>query len=113
MAVKIAVLKSGEDVIADIKELVEKETDKQISLLFENPYVVTLEKQDNLYLTEEKVEPSASIHFTPWMPLTKETKIMIPHDWVVTVVDPHDDILSSYLQKFGENNDSESTYSAE
>ena len=108
MAVKIAVLKSGEDVIADIKEIVEKETDKQISLLFENPYVVSIEKQDSLLLTEEAETPSANIHFSSWMPLTKETKIMIPHDWVVTIVEPHEDILNSYLEKFGETNDSQS-----
>jgi hypothetical protein len=113
MSVKIAVLKSGEDVIADIKEIVEKETEKGISLLFENAYVVTVEKQNTMFLTEETAPPSANIHFTPWMPLTRETKIMIPHDWVVTIVEPHEDILNSYLEKFGETNDSTSNHSEE
>ena len=108
MTVKIAVLKSGEDVIADVKEIVEKDTEKQISLLFENPYVVTVEKQESIQLTEEKTPATANIHFSSWMPLTKETKFMIPHDWVVTIVEPHEDILNSYLEKFGETNDSQS-----
>jgi len=39
MSVKLAVLKSGEHVIADIKELVDS-NEKVVSLVFENPYVV-------------------------------------------------------------------------
>ena len=41
MAVKLAVLKSGEDVVADIKELCD-EQDNVVALVFSNPVVVKL-----------------------------------------------------------------------
>jgi hypothetical protein len=41
MSIKLALLKSGEEVIADIKEIVNEE-EKIVSLLFSNPYVVKL-----------------------------------------------------------------------
>lgn len=108
MTVQLAILKSGEEIITDIREIVDKDTEKQVSLVFINPYVVSVNSNETLYLTEEKVEPYASISFTPWVPLSKATQYFVPHDWVVTICEPHDDILNSYLQKFGEENDSES-----
>ena len=107
MAVKIAVLKSGEDVIADVKEIIDKETEKQLSLVFTNPYVVTVSKTtETIFLTEENTNDNqASVNFTKWMPLTEDTDIMVPYDWVVTFINPHTDILNSYLEKFGDKTD--------
>ena len=39
MSTKLALLKSGEDVIADIKEIRQETTDELISYLFKNPYL--------------------------------------------------------------------------
>ena len=48
MTVKLALLKSGEQVISDIKELVD-ENQKVISFVFENPYVVQFLTAELLY----------------------------------------------------------------
>ena len=51
MTVKLAILKSGEDVIADIKEVISKDDNKILSFVFKDPYAVKL--ITNHLLTEE------------------------------------------------------------
>jgi hypothetical protein len=107
MTVQLVILKSGEEIISDVREIIDKDTEKQMSLVFINPYLVSVNATETLYLTEEKTEPYASVSFTPWIPLSKSKQYFVPHEWVVTICEPHDDILNSYLQKFGEENDSQ------
>ena len=42
MSIQLALLKSGEEVIADIKEIRQEKTDDLISYLFKNPYCVKI-----------------------------------------------------------------------
>ena len=56
MAVKLAVLKSGEDVVADIKEARDKETKEPIWYVFKNPVRVELVPSQQL-LTEGDDQP--------------------------------------------------------
>jgi hypothetical protein len=93
MAVKLAVLKSGEDVVANIREIVSEEEDKTISYLFTNPYSVKLFTQ----MDSDKKEYSVS--FNPWIPLSKDKDIVVPLDWVVCVVDPIEMVVESYEEK--------------
>jgi hypothetical protein len=43
----------------------------------------------------EKVD-SIKIRLTPWIVLTKDTKIPVSLDWVITLVDPIDQLLKMY-----------------
>ena len=101
MAVKLAYLKSGEQVIADIKELVDPESDKVVSLLFENPYVVVLLTPE--LLVESSVnklsEVEHRVSYSPWIVFSEDKKIAVNPDWVVTVVEPNEWIKSSYIEK--------------
>lgn len=106
MAIKLAVLKSGEDIIADIKEVVDKDDPtKEIGLVFINPYVVTIHQPEVITLSEsiQSTEKTADIVFSKWIPLSKDDEMFVSHDWVVTIVNPHDDILNSYVKKIGVN----------
>lgn len=100
MTIKIAMLKSGEDVIADIKEVVFKdpETDKEKPVLyvFEKPYIVKLTEPRVLLEEEAK---TVSILFYPWAAMSKEKEFYVSQDWVVTLYEPQDDIKQSYLEK--------------
>lgn len=106
MAVKLALLKSGENVIADIMELVD-ENEKVVSLVFSNPYIVRLLTpellmENSLGLNEE-VEHKVS--FAPWIVLSQDKKIAVDPKWVVTVVNPHEWIRSSYEEKMNSSVD--------
>ena len=91
MAVKLLILKSLEDVIADVTEDI---TGKYYSL--SNPVVTRLDGD--------------KLSFYPYAPLSKETTIKIPTNWVVACLDPIDEVVDSYLENVNakpKNSDSE------
>jgi hypothetical protein len=110
MSIKIALLKSGESVIADIKELVQE--DKICGYLFKNPYAVGLQPRFQL-LTEEPSEESdveTNISFTSWIPFTMDKEIPVRYDWLVTVVSPAKQIQELYEEMInGQDDQSDST----
>lgn len=89
MSVKLLILKSYEDVVADVKEMLSG--DKVVGYLLENPYLVRLEDS-----TEEL---PARISFYPYAALSKDKTIPIPCDWVVSIVEPLDEVKNSYLER--------------
>ena len=106
MTIKIALLKSGESVIADIKELIQEE--KICGYLFKKPYAVNLSptygflteeiSEDNV---EDNVEDNINVSFSPWIPLTQDEEIPVRYDWLVTVVNPIDDVKTLYEEMIG------------
>lgn len=100
MTVKLALLKSGEQVISDIKELVD-ETQKVISLVFENPYVVQFLTAELLYegTANDGDGVNHKVSFHPWLPLSSDTTIPVSTDWVISIVEPLEWIKRSYEDK--------------
>lgn len=100
MTIQVARLKSGEDVIADIKEIRNKEGDP-VAYLFGNPRSLSLVKESEIqFLTEEAVNAGESdgvrVVFSPFMPLSKDKESLIPFDWVVTIANPLDEVVEMY-----------------
>ena len=98
MSIKLALLKSGENVIADIKELISEE--KVCGYLFTKPYFVSTRRAP--ILTEEKEPLNTSnleVAFEPWIILAKDEKIPVRMDWVVTIVEPIDSIIKMYEER--------------
>ena len=98
MSVKIALLKSGESVIADMKELVSE--DKVCGYLFTNPH--KMQVSNSIFLAEESVEQgngTVSVTFSSWILFTSDTEIPVRPDWVVTIVEPVKDIKQMYEEK--------------
>ena len=92
MTVKILLLKSGEDVIADVKEMVSPD-DKVIGYFLTKACVIKLIPKD---IEGDKKETSISMY--PWMPLAKEKDIPLPTDWVVTMVTPIEKVEKMYKE---------------
>ena len=100
MTVKLALLKSGEDVIADIREAISEETNKLVSYIFSNPYVVKLTQPQVLMEDSEQPETRAyNISVYPWIPLSDDTDIAINPDWVITIVEPAATLKKSYEER--------------
>lgn len=100
MTVKLALLKSGEDVIADIREAISEETNKIVSYIFSDPYVVKLSQPQVLMEDSEQPETRAyNISVYPWVPLSDDTDIAINPDWVVTIVEPAATLKKSYEER--------------
>ncbi len=94
MSVKLLILKSYEDVIADVKEMMSGE--KVIGYLLSNPYVTKL--------NDGTEEVPTSVMFYPYAPLSKQKDIPIPCDWVVSILEPHDEVKKSYLEQVNGQN---------
>ena len=96
MSIKLAVLKSGEQVIADAKELVSEE--KVRGYLFTRPHKVV--STQPLLLTEEQQDDnSLEVTLSPWIILSADKEVVVPTDWVVTVVEPLESVVKMYEDK--------------
>ena len=95
MTVKILLLKSGEDVIADVKEMVSSD-DKVIGYFLTKACVIKLLPKETDSPKMSKKETSISMY--PWMPLAKEKDIPLPTDWVVTIVTPLEKVEQMYKE---------------
>tara|TARA_B100000131_G_scaffold12351_1_gene12793 strand:- start:34 stop:396 length:363 start_codon:yes stop_codon:yes gene_type:complete len=95
MTIKLAILKSGEDVVADIKEMVVGEGDdaRVVGYVLTKPCGVSLNSKA---IKVDNEQDSYQIKLFPWCPLSKNTEIPISADWVVTLVDPVDKVKQMY-----------------
>ena len=99
MSVKLLVLKSSEEVVADVKELVfEKDGREQvIGFLLKDPKTLSLSRV--MTLTEEEDPNRVNVNFVKWQPFSDDTEFQIPSDWVVTICEPLDRIKKSYEEQ--------------
>ena len=93
MTIKILLLKSGEDVITDVKEMVSPD-EKVIGYFLTKPCVVKLIPK----YSEDESKKETAIRMYPWMPLAKEKDIPLPTDWVVTIVTPLEKVEQMYKE---------------
>ena len=113
MTIKVLLLKSGEDVIADVREMLSSDEKHVIGYLLTKPCAVKLTRAPSTEVTTDEDEgmPSTTVQMFPWMPLSKDNIIPVTSDWVVTMVNPQDKIKEMYekdvLATYGkEQNDS-------
>lgn len=99
MSIKLALLKTGDTIIADMKELVIE--DKVQGYLLYLPHKISVTK--SILITEEKNSENGDVPvevtLSPWMLLSSDRKIAIISDWVVTVVNPLDTVIDIYKEK--------------
>ncbi len=107
MAVQLALLKSGEQVIADIMELVDENNNRK-AYVFSNPYIARLLTSELLVegsidQFNEDGEVEHKVAFSPWIILSHDKRVAVDPSWVVTVVNPHPWIKSSYENKMNDS----------
>ena len=101
MTIKLLLLKSGEDIISDIQEMVvgEDKERRVIGYFLNKPCIVKI--RDSQVLTEEtEITQKSAFQVTlyPWMPLSADKVIPVPADWVVTIVEPKDKLKEMYVE---------------
>ena len=94
MTVQIALLKSGEEVIADIKEFRDPD-DNLVSYLFTEPYCIKIQTREVL-IEADNAPSKHELIFYKWMGLSKDKEIIVNKDWLVCIANPHDSIIESY-----------------
>ena len=107
MSVKLVMLKSGEDIITDVKEL--KSEEGIVGYYFHNPLVVKMyHPEEPTVLTEDgssrEYKSKISVQFYPWIPLSEESRIPCSADWVVTIVEPVKNVKKLYRESLNGRN---------
>ena len=97
MSTQLALLKSGEEVIADIKEIRQESTDELVSYLFKKPYCVKIKTSQ--ILVEQESRPKHELAYYKWMSLSKDDDIIVNKDWVVSITEPLDSVKKNYEDK--------------
>ena len=102
MSVKLVMLKSGEDIITDVKEL--KSEEGIVGYYFHNPLIVQISHPEKPTVLNEdsssrEYESKISVQFYPWIPLSEESRIPCSADWVVTIVEPVKNIKKLYQER--------------
>jgi len=93
MAIKLAVVKTGEQIITDVEEMLLE--DKVVGYFFNKPCIV---KTGDPQLAEEGGGASFEIKLSPWIALGKGYRFPVPLDWIVTFVDAVDELNGMYLR---------------
>ena len=102
MSIKITVLKSGEQIISDMKELMTEGEENAQAYMLVNPH--TYEINEKQFITEEERELEdgdygINVSLLPWLILSKDSQMIIPVDSVLTVVEPVDALTKLYQDK--------------
>jgi len=100
MSIKLMLLKTGETIIADAKELVSDEIVR--GYLLGNPHYV--ETKEKMVLTESDTGKSnyeIDVVLTPWLILSKDKEFVVARDYVTTICDPIPSVEEMYKDKTG------------
>ena len=95
MSIKLLMLRTGEEVIAEVKEIIEPETEKPLGYHMHKPFrldIVSTAGGDKGYQLE----------WFPWAPLSKDKDFFLPGSHVVTVYEPLDAINAQYISAIDE-----------
>ena len=113
MTIKLLLLKSGEDVIADVTEMTAGDEKRVVGYFLNKPCIIKM--RDPNVLSDESEGPAKAgfaVSLYPWMPLSKEDTIPVSADWLITMVEPIDNLKKMYIEdvvNYGQNNKGDST----
>lgn len=100
MTVKLVRLKNGEDIIADLKEVVDNDNKSIAALQFDTPFMVGIdEPAENMFSDGSEGGTKITtprIRFFPWAPLSRDRVLYIDPSQIVCIYDPYQQVLEQY-----------------
>ena len=100
MSIKLTLLKSGETLISEMKELVAEKEQQAHAYLLENPHIV--QTREKTFQSEEEKKTGdfgIDVIMIPWIILSADKKIIIPVDIVTTIVEPINSVKQMFIDK--------------
>jgi len=96
MSVKLLLLKSGEEVITEVKEILDPNSKDPIGFHMHKPFRLDIvsNDEDGIVINQTK---GYQVSWFPWAPLSKERDFYLPGHHVLTAYDPLDSIVEQYL----------------
>ena len=100
MSIKLTLLKTGEQLISEVKELVPEGQEQVQAYLLENPHTVEINEK-HFVTEEEKKDGDFGINVTllPWIILSQDNQMIVPFDSVLTIVEPLNSVTQLYIDK--------------
>ena len=99
MTIKLVLLKSGEDIIADVTEMAvgEEEERSIVGYFLDRPCVIRMRDPRLVEQDGPQKQSGFQVSLFPWIPLSKETRIPVPADWLITMVEPAYKLKEMYV----------------
>ena len=94
--VKVVIMFSGDTIICDLQEAIDKETGARQAYIANYPYKVQYD-QPKMDTTGIVTDPEVKVHYSPWCPLSPEVKIPLNHNMVVTILEPMPSLRDTYI----------------
>ena len=102
MTIKLLLLKSGEDIIADVSEMNvgQEDNPRVVGYFLDKPCIIKMGNPNILTDDPESTLKKSGFEVTlfPWIPLSAEKNIPIPADWLVTMVEPTAKLKEMYIE---------------
>ena len=109
MSIKLVILKTGEQLVADVKELVSSPNEEEATLhayLLSNAFRIEYNKP--ILLTEQEnpeTDGEVQITLSPWIILSNDPMIPVRADCVMTIVDPIKSVVELYRERVNGESD--------
>lgn len=87
-------LRTGEEVISTVKEIVDPENDKPLGYHLHKPF--------RLDIVDSTQGQGYQLEWFPWAPLSKDKDFYLPGSHVVTVYNPLDALTTQYISAIDE-----------
>ena len=93
-------MRTGEIVLTGIRQVFDDNNQPVCYELF-HPYTLELIPQKEDYLSEDLTQTNFTVNYIRWFPTTKDPSFKIPFDAIVAIGNPDDELLKTYIDKFG------------
>jgi len=100
MTIKLMLLKSGEDLISDVTEMVygEEENQRVVGYYLDKPCLIRMRNPSLVEEGETEKKTGFEVSLYPWLPLSADERIPVPADWLVTMVEPTVKLKEMYVK---------------
>jgi len=101
MSIQAVILETGETIIGDIQEVIDKEANESLGYKIDNPFILNISYEAPLGANDEAVEggegTDAKVDFTPWCPLSSVREFRVERDFCRVIYDAHGDVVEMYI----------------
>ena len=95
MATKVIVNAIGQHIIADVKQVQEKETEQIVAYMVGQPRLVVYSQSQN----EDGTPAGININFADYCLVSAETEFTIRAENVVAILEPRPEVAQAYTEK--------------
>ena len=102
MSIKILLLRSNEEIITEVQELLNPETKESVGYKLHKPFRLEIVSDEGEIVFNR--EKGYQLSWFPCAPLSKDKDFFLPAGHVITAYDPLDSITDQYVQAIKEEN---------